>query len=168
MSLPGVNTNENELNEIGVIFTHHHVVTESFSPILKLYKNLLGRVMKSWSAIQRRCISMIGLCLLLIWMHKGVFSCGSYVGRFMHTLKCIKFKDMLFFYSWSMCTSDCTHSIVSRCVLSPLPLSLPPSLFSFLLPPTSSSLWTLLNILLPSTFCVSSGSTYPITCLIHL
>lgn len=167
MSLPRVNTNENELNEIGVIFTYY-VVTESFSPILKLYKYLLGRVMKSCSAIQRQCISMIGLCLLLIGMHKGVFSCGSYIDRFMHTLKCTKFKDTLFFYSWSMCTSDCTHSIVSRCVLSPLPLSFPPSLFSFLLPPTSSSLWTLLNILLPFTSCVSSGSTYHITCLLHL
>ena len=71
----------------------------------------------------------------------------------MRTLKCAGFKDMLFFHSWSMCMLGCTHLIVSRCVLSPLyfSLSFP---FCFHLPPASR---TLLDILLPSTSCVSSA-----------
>lgn len=57
----------------------------------------------------------------------------------------------------------CTHSIVSRCVLSPLS----PFLFCFHLPPASTSLRTLLNILLSSTSCVSSALGTNRVCLSH-
>lgn len=142
------------INNSWVIFTIIMWLLSYFSPLylrLKLWQHQLWGVMKGCSALLRWCISVTGLmCSLICGLHRQVYTRSNAQGS----------RTCCSFIVESMCTSDCTLSIVSRCGLSPLYLSL--SLFAFI------SHWPLPSSSLPHPVCHQLlGATYPIKCLLH-
>ncbi len=133
-------------------FAHQYVVTESLSSTVNLHCRAREQSCFQEAAYLTDCFS----CCLNVFPHMPVTwtsLCTSSSAQSSRT--CCSF------IAESMCTSDCTHSIVSRCVLSPLYLSLFPFAFISHRPPprfelssTSSSLFHILCV-------ISSGRNIP-------